>query len=328
MPVVTIAPLGTSVGNGNSRAVLPKRDGTKGWTASSSRRNAAFLRSVDGSVIEDRGLVGVAFTGTLGPRFHPNETGWAQYRDGFLRSVWETGAELVHWCVEFQVDRRLPHLHGCIFYPSGTEVDSRCEYLVSRWMQVVSETNSVRIAQQAEPLQSIGGWLIYCAKHMARGSSHVQRDMRNAPLGWDMNHVGRVWGKRGSWPTSTRKEDVSWPVAFAYQRLLAVYMSRSTGSTRSKKFWESFEPKPDRGLCAWIPESDQVYLLDVAHYSVFGGVRQRRGLDGRFFEDPFSKGFPGATPLCWQIGRDLMRSLGLWNREKIDKSDFSRYILR
>lgn len=52
-------------------------------------------------------------------------------------------------------------------------------------------------AQHVERIDGPSGWMLYVAKHCARGVDHYQRATAALPPGWTTS--GRLWGKGGDW---------------------------------------------------------------------------------------------------------------------------------
>ena len=96
------------------------------------------------------------------------------------------------------------------FFRSDAEIEhGPAVALHIAWCELTADLGTEGWAQQVVPLdQEAGpqGWFAYLAKHAGRGLAHYQRDRAQLPEGWQTS--GRMWGKRGAWPTSVRELDV------------------------------------------------------------------------------------------------------------------------
>lgn len=167
-----------------------KRGECKGWSASATRRNVAFLRSIPPESLTGQGE---AFTLTLRECPASYEV-WAEMRDQLLKRLIRAGAVRIHWVTEWQ-RRGVPHLHGCVWWDVPPS-----EYrgaAIWHWMELAEAYGVSPKAQTCKPITDAIGWFQYCAKHAARGVKHYQRDSSNIPEGWQK--TGRMWGYRGEW---------------------------------------------------------------------------------------------------------------------------------
>lgn len=96
----------------HKRAPPPIRDRIAGWTEDASRRNRAFLFSVD-----PRGLVGdLGYAVTLTLAQNPaNAEQWSKAIDRFLTIMRRAGMIRYHWVTEWTKQGR-PHLHASLFF--------------------------------------------------------------------------------------------------------------------------------------------------------------------------------------------------------------------
>lgn len=266
VPVVKVLPGGSSGGfAGPGRApgeVRRARGAIRGWSAGASRRNTAFLWSVQTDLLA--GLDGFAFTLTL-ERTPPTSEEWHALRKAFHMRMVRAGSELTHWVVEWTKIGR-PHLHMAV-YSDGVDLVPRA--LVA-WVEVCAAKGyavSVR-SQHLVPIEGVAGWLEYLAKHASRGANHYQR--QGAPEGWE--RTGRLWGTSGEWPVL---EPVEWPMTDAafwrYRRLHRSYQRakyRRLGHYRAMRTVGRNYGDPDggrrMGVSGWIPEDVSLSLLSLA----------------------------------------------------------------
>lgn len=181
--------MGTSPGsNSHQRS---KRGEVTGWSHAATRRNVAFLRSID-----DKSLSGSGFALTLTLRDCPDTPeAWHGLRRRFIKRLERMGLIRFHWVTEWQ-RRGVPHLHGAFWFPDGTKGSS----LVQQWLKVAAEFGASSNSQHFARIEDSLGWFKYLSKHAARGVSHYQRSGANVPTEWQ-SKTGRVWGHGGEWST-------------------------------------------------------------------------------------------------------------------------------
>jgi hypothetical protein len=154
----------------------------------------AFLRTIDERKLDCKDFTAHAITLTV--RECP-ETGkdWHAIRKAFLMRMTRLGMIRGHWVTEWQ-RRGVPHLHGCLWLPSGVQ---KAE-IVRHWLDLTADKHgALPKAQYILRITDALGWFKYLGKHAARGVSHYQRNSANIPEGWKTK-TGRVWGHVGEWP--------------------------------------------------------------------------------------------------------------------------------
>ncbi|WP_229149984.1 hypothetical protein, partial [Alcanivorax sp. 1008] len=204
--------------NNHQRAI---RGEVGGWSSSATRRNVAFLRSVEPSTLSgtpDAPLLGLAVTLTL--RDCPaTSDDWHKLRRAFLKRLERIGLARCHWVTEWQ-RRGVPHLHGAFWFPGDVSdfAAIRSEVLL-HWLAVADSHNVSIRAQHCALISDALGWFQYVAKHAARGVKHYQRSSDNIPEGW--KKTGRMWGHTGDWDTREPVQvDLPDPVYFRLRRLV------------------------------------------------------------------------------------------------------------
>lgn len=185
--------------NNHLRAV---RGAVGGWSASSTRNNIAFLRSVvetDLNHVDGVELVPLALTLTIRD-CPPTSEHWTKLRNAYIERLRRLGMVRMHWVTEWQ-RRGVPHLHCAVWF------NSKDEWLAARviqsWCSLVADYGANPISQHVTPIYDSVGWSQYVSKHCARGVSHYQRSPENIPEAWQQK-TGRVWGKVGHWPTQDK----------------------------------------------------------------------------------------------------------------------------
>jgi len=171
--------------NSHSRS---KRGEVGGWSSSATRRNIAFLRSVepdslDYSPNQDL-LVGFAITLTLRD-CPPTSEIWHTLRRKFIKRIERMGLVRSHWVTEWQ-RRGVPHLHGAFWLPvsSNQDIPLTTATIISHWLAVAAPYGVSYRAQHSSLIHDAVGWFQYVAKHAARGVKHYQRSSENIPEGW------------------------------------------------------------------------------------------------------------------------------------------------
>jgi hypothetical protein len=249
-----------------------------GWSEGATRRNIAFLRSVNERRLSGRGY---AFTLTL--RHCPDSPDdWHRLRKAFAKRVERYGMLRLHWVTEWQ-RRGVPHLHGAIWFPDelvGKLNDSLIlNHLFTSWFFAGGLDYGANYkGQHGSPIGDAVGWFQYLSKHAARGVKHYQRSPENIPEGWK-SKTGRVWGHWGEWPlidfarivlqTRQGDGDGGW---FAFRRLVRAWRTadarmdlestnddKRSAAPRRLRYARTMLKSPDRkrsevrGISEWIP---------------------------------------------------------------------------
>lgn len=268
MPIVNLYPHGATAGcppgaNGHKRT---KRGKVVGWSPASIRNNTVFLYSVD----ESR-LTGQGFAITLTLRRCPETSDdWQRLLNTYLQRLYRRKAIRSHVLTEWQ-RRGAPHLHGAIWFPSGEAVG--WDTLVTPWLEVAKDYEPAPGSQTAQPIDNLVGWFQYVSKHGARGLHHYQRSPDNVPAGW--TKTGRMWFKRGDWPTrEAMRVNLDMPGYHRFRRLVRAYRladARTKGPPKRIAKARSMLKSPDRELCSvrgvseWIGLDESLRLLEATH---------------------------------------------------------------
>lgn len=282
MPVVTVYSHGMTGGcpprkNDHIRTL---RGVVGGWSMGAARRNMLFLMS-----IQDRQLMqaGMAFAVTLTLRdCPPDAAAWHTLRRSWIKRMERLGMTHLHWVVEWQA-RRVPHLHGALWFPQEV-VERVGEQTLRRdiqaaWIAVAGHLGASWSGQHVANVSSVMGWFGYVTKHAARGIRHYQRSPEGIPPGWRQK-TGRVWGKCGQFPVRAgikvtlqdQYGDGGW---YAFRRLVRAWryaMYRQMGDVRgmkaAKRMLRCHKPGLSRvrGVSDWIPEDSLLSLLDNVMY--------------------------------------------------------------
>lgn len=253
----------------------PKRGRCGGWTQAACRRNTQFLYSVDCSALTG---VGYAITLTLAmcPATHDE---WTRLCKRFMDRVYRLGVVRLHWVTEMQA-RGVPHLHGALFFDDDGR-DLRV-LILSAWLEVAAEYGARASGQHTERIYDARGWWQYVSKHAARGIRHYQRNPENLPKGWQ-GITGRMWGKRGDWPTvdagQLRMSHPAWHRLRRLVRSWRVAKARREGSPRgigrARRMLKipSEERARVAGWSEWVPEevmAQLVALIAAQGYEIRG----------------------------------------------------------
>lgn len=267
--------------NSHNRA---KRGKVGGWSTGATRRNVAFLRSVEPESLltsPEGPLIGVAVTLTL--RDCPATSGdFHKLRRAFLRRMERMGMYRCHWVIEWQ-RRGVPHIHGAFWFPDvkpASPYGPRLkDQIIDHWLDLVGKYGVSRRAQHLTVIDDAIGWFQYVAKHAARGVSHYQRSSENIPEGWTT--TGRMWGKTGDWVTRDAMQfDLSDDVYFRLRRLARSWRkadARGTNGYRIRTARQMLKCNDAdlsklRGISEWISQDLTLTLLDAARGS--GTVEQ------------------------------------------------------
>ena len=280
MPVIKLYQHGLTGGvapmkNSHQRA---KRGDVQGWSTGDTRRNMAFLMSID-----TEKLTGAGVTFTLTLRDCPETAdAWHKLRRAFEMRMVRAGILRMHWVTEWQ-RRGVPHLHGVLWWPDIYDMVT----IVRSWVEVAERYGAGVRGQHAAPINNAVGWFQYLSKHAARGVLHYQRSAENIPTGW-RERTGRVWGKVGDWPVrpvvrvnlQDQNGDGGW---FAFRRLC-----RSWRIADAKKSGDRFRIRSARsmlkcpcdpntiglsrvrGVSEWIPSDvQQAFLFNLGTRGFF-----------------------------------------------------------
>lgn len=196
MRTLTVYRHGLTIGTAPSRNdhIRTARSEVTGWSKAATRRNLAFLRTIDERSLNSPDYMAHAITLTV--RDCPDSADeWHRIRNAFLRRLKRLGMIRGHWVTEWQ-RRGVPHLHGCLWLPA----DVTKHEIINHWLDLTTEKYGSSLkAQYVLPITDAVGWFKYLSKHAARGVSHYQRNSANIPSGWQ-SKTGRVWGHVGDWP--------------------------------------------------------------------------------------------------------------------------------
>jgi hypothetical protein len=169
------------------------RGEVQGWSESSTRRNTAFLYSVDTD-----NLTGYGYALTLTVKeLPPSAEDWSRMVNKMLKRLKVRGRIRYHWVTEWQ-RRGVPHLHAMVYFDyqlTGEQIHE----LKTSWIQSAAYPGHkppMIQSQTIKPVTGARGWVQYLGKHGSRGLKHYQR--ANKPASW--KKTGRMWGKGGDWP--------------------------------------------------------------------------------------------------------------------------------
>lgn len=244
-----------------------------GWSDAATRRNTAFLRSIEDTKLTGFGLA-VTFTLRDCP---PTADAWHRLRRSMEHRLRRLGMLRMHWVTEWQ-RRGVPHLHGAIWFP-GELHDYIAHHrvgqiLVDHWCEVAKDYGAEPWSQTAHLVTGAVGWFQYVSKHASRGVKHYQRSPENVPPAWQRK-TGRVWGKVGDWPVrdaiAIKLEGHEGDRGFyAYRRLVRswrVAEARASGSVARLKQARGMlrcgrqRQSAVRGASEWLPYSVTLQLL-------------------------------------------------------------------
>jgi len=198
-----------------------KRGECEGWTPGATRRNLAFLRSVEPCSLEELTEVGFAVTLTVRD-CPPTAEHWQRLRTAYVKRLRRMGMIRAHWVTEWQ-RRGVPHLHGVFWLPHDPQdpqdIPQLRAALLSHWLDLADSYGVSPSAQHITVLSHALGWFQYVAKHAARGVKHYQRSRDSIPAGW--RKTGRMWGKAGDWETrDAMRLSISDDVFYRFRRLI------------------------------------------------------------------------------------------------------------
>lgn len=218
MATVTIRPNGCSGGMaGANGGKVGRRTASVGWTARSARGNARFLQSIDLDALPPKGVVMTLTVRQVPPTpeaWHVlvHRLGkWLARRDGY---------QCHHWVTEWTKARR-PHLHGMVL-GTGNPHELALD-VVDYWLDRTWEFGTQDRGQHVVPIRTDlrRRWIVYMAKHCARGAQHYQRERDALPPGWEKS--GRLWGRSGSWPVREDRIELDDPEWFRLRRMLRAH---------------------------------------------------------------------------------------------------------
>ena len=262
--------------NAHQRA---KRGQVGGWSAAATRRNVAFLRSVqpDTLTATPEGVPLVGFAGTFTLRDCPPDSDtWHKLRRALMKRLERSGLYRSHWVTEWQ-RRGVPHLHGAFWFPISDLFRLRevADLLKGHWVAVAHPYGVNVKAQHVCAIHDAVGWFQYVAKHAARGVKHYQRSSDNIPQGW--KKTGRMWGHTGKWDTRDPLQlRISPDVFYRLRRLVRSWRvadARASGdryrlrSARGMLTCHNQANSEVRGVSEWINQETMLILLDAAHGS-------------------------------------------------------------
>lgn len=184
--------------NGQAPAGGGLRGKVVGYSSGSARRNAAFLQSVDYSMLPAGG-----YSVTLTLRDLPSPSDWRELKNALVNWLGHRGASvLLHYVCEFQ-RRGVPHLHLAVWGVSGKDI-------VRWWLAHTRRRwRSLPQGQHHRRIRTPAHWARYCAKHGARGLAHYQRNRDTLPAAWREDSAGHMWGKSGAgWRDVVVADDV------------------------------------------------------------------------------------------------------------------------
>lgn len=255
--------------------VRGKRGTVGGWSASSTRNNIAFLRSVNENhenlfYIDGRPLRPLAVTLTVRD-CPPTSEEFHKLRHNMFQRLKRMGMVYLHWVIEW-TNRGVPHLHLAAFMDTDLiDIHSR---IIHSWCDLARDFGTTPKAQNVKDITDHLGWSQYVAKHCARGVGHYQRSPHKVPKAWQMK-TGRVWGKWGNWP-------IQEPIRFsfdddAYYKFRRIARSWRKADSRAEKnvfvrrkrilsarrMLKNSDPNRSNtiGVSEWLPEQTQLSIM-------------------------------------------------------------------
>lgn len=269
MPVLKLYENGTTAGvaprfNGHTRA---RRANVGGWSHRSIRSNTAFLYSIC-----EHGLSGHGLSVTLTVRDCPESPAeWQRMRNTFLQACARLGMIRVHWVTEWQ-RRRVPHLHGAMWFPEDRDGATVIRTIYKAWLSVADPYGALPHSQTVTSIHDAVGWFQYVSKHAARGLRHHQRSPEAIPLQWQSG-TGRMWGHRGMWPRrEPERVEMGMHAFWRFRRLVRQWRkaeARARGDARrigqARRMLASSERAQSsvRGVSEWLGYEQTLQLVAV-----------------------------------------------------------------
>lgn len=254
--------IGTNSYEAGAKRPNGERGAVSGWSHGSTRRNIAFLRSIDETL-----LTGRAFAITLTVRdCPPTSDVWHKIRDTFIKRLNRMGLIRLHWVIEWQ-RRGVPHLHFASYFDNDDPLLPL--KIIRSWCDLTSAYGSNPAAQYVLPIYDSVGWYQYVSKHAARGVNHYQRSSKNVPPAWKRK-TGRIWGKVGDWPVKEFTEfAMSDPAFYRLRRIVKGWRladSRAAGCRFRIRSARKYLQKPENistvmGASEWMPEDSFLSVL-------------------------------------------------------------------
>lgn len=250
------------------------RGTVSGWSTSATRRNIAFLRSIDETKVSThngKSLRALAVTLTL--RDCPaSSDDWHTIRTNFIKRLRRMGMVRMHWVTEWQ-RRGVPHLHGAVWvHADDFTIPSK---IIESWCDLVADYRASPRAQYILDITDPVGWFQYMAKHAARGVNHYQRSVKNIPESWKQK-TGRVWGKVGEWEGVTvpagdvhlsddsyykmRRLARRWRIADARASVSSYGAARISSARRMLKCNDELRSNV-RGVSEWLSETVTLAII-------------------------------------------------------------------
>lgn len=253
----------------NNNHKRSKRSVCTGWSESATRRNTAFLYSVDAPMLTGSGY---ALTLTT-PSLPPTSKDWSLIINKFLKRLKRMKLLRYHWVTEWQ-KRGVPHLHGMFYFPYSLCADDIAK-LVNHWIYTVINTYSaipLPHCQTIKPVTDAQGWAKYLGKHGSRGLKHYQRASK--PDEWQK--TGRMWGKGGDWPVRLSEGEIELDHFHRFRRLarnwrISDARQEPNQQSRSRRIFYARTMLKNtnrslsivRGISEWIPESLALLMLQA-----------------------------------------------------------------
>lgn len=237
-----------------------KRGTVNGWSESATRRNTAFLYSVDATKLTGHGYALTLTTDIL----PPTSDDWSRATNLFKKRIERMNLIRYHWVNEWQ-RRGVPHLHAMVYFNEPL-TPNQIGKLKIHWIESVHNTyggHPQTQSQTIKPVSNALGWAQYLGKHGSRGLRHYQR--ANKPKEWEK--TGRMWSKGGDWPTNVTEGEIDLKHFHALRRLAKRYRiadarseqdpkARSRRITYARNMLKNPNPNLSRvtGVSEWIPQ--------------------------------------------------------------------------
>lgn len=274
MPVWTLWQSGCTFGTpptlpNNKKRDVEKRGEVIGWTPKATRSLTKWLYGAD---VKDLGQ-GLAFTLTI-KDLPDDAAAWQNVRAKFFKRLKRLGVSHLHWLTEWQL-RKMPHLHGCLWFPPGAQINPRIKSLISNaWLQSAKQYSPAEHCQDVKEMHSYLGWKQYLSKHASRSAHNSQRCTSNMPETWKTS--GRMWGCWGDFEIKKIELELCEKGGHALRRIIKGWriatarsephpQKRKTRLQSAKKLYRSDIKNLSsvRGFSEWL-ELDQ--QLKIMHY--------------------------------------------------------------